>query len=61
MRKLRAEVIITAAYSPPLDPNAGADNVNVSFGVLNGNRISGKVPMEGEAGITGYEAAQIEH
>lgn len=63
--KLRAEVIITAAYSPPLDPNAGAEyvraNVNVSFGVLNGNRISGKVPMEGEAGTTGYEAAQIEH
>lgn len=63
--KLRAEVIITAAYSPPLDPSAGAEyvraNVNVSFGVLNGNRISGKVPMEGEAGTTGYEAAQIEH
>lgn len=63
--KLRAEVIITAAYSPPLDPNAGAEyvraNVNVSFGVLNGNRISGKVPMEGEAGTSGYEAAQIEH
>ena len=63
--KLRAEVIITAAYSPPLDPNAGAEyvraNVNVSFGVLDGNRMSGKVPMEGEAGTTGYEAAQIEH
>lgn len=63
--KLRAEVIITAAYSPPLDPNAGAEyvraNVNVSFGVLDGSRISGKVPMEGEAGTTGYEAAQIEH
>lgn len=63
--KLRAEVIITAVYSPPLDPNAGAEyvraNVNVSFGVLNGGRISGKVPMEGEAGTTGYEAAQVEH
>lgn len=63
--KLRAEVIITAAYSPPLDPSAGAEyvraNANVSFGVLNGNRIAGKVPMEGEAGTTGYEAAQIEH
>lgn len=63
--KLRAEVIITAVYSPPLDPNAGAEyvraNVNVSFGVLNGSRISGKVPMEGEIGTNGYEAAQIEH
>ncbi|MGJ7467107.1 S8 family anti-phage peptidase IteS [Comamonas thiooxydans] len=63
--KLRAEVIITAVYAPPLDPNAGAEyvraNVNVSFGVLEGNRIKGKVPMEGESGTTGYEAAQIEH
>jgi len=31
-----------------------------SFGVLNGNRISGKVPLEGETGTTGYEATQIE-
>lgn len=63
--KLRAEVIITAVYSPPLDPNSGAEyvraNVSVSFGVLEGGKIKGKVPMEGEAGTDGYEAAQIEH
>ncbi len=63
--RLRAEIIITAAYSPPLDPNAGAEyvraNVNVSFGVLNGTRISSKVPMDGEVGSGGYESMQIEH
>lgn len=63
--KLRAEVIITAVYSPPLDPSSGAEyvraNVNVSFGILDGGRIKGKVPMEGEAGTDGYEAVQIEH
>lgn len=63
--KLRAEVIITAVYSPPLDPNSGAEyvraNVSVSFGVLEDGKIKGKVPMEGEAGTDGYEAAQIEH
>ncbi|WP_052095284.1 S8 family anti-phage peptidase IteS [Comamonas thiooxydans] len=63
--KLRAEVIITAVYSPPLDPNSGAEyvraNVSVSFGVLEGGKIKGKVPMEGEEGTDGYEAAQIEH
>lgn len=63
--RLRAEIIITAAYAPPLDPNAGAEyvraNAKVSFGVLNGTRISGKVPMEGEDGSSGYESAQIEH
>lgn len=63
--KLRAEVIITAVYSPPLDPNSGAEyvraNVSVSFGVLEDGKIKGKVPMEGEEGTDGYEAAQIEH
>ncbi|PWB19178.1 S8 family anti-phage peptidase IteS [Comamonas sp. JNW] len=63
--KLRAEVIITAVYSPPLDPNSGAEyvraNVSVSFGVLESGKIKGKVPMEGEQGTDGYEAAQIEH
>ena len=63
--RLQAEVIITAVYSPPLDPNAGSEyvraNVNVSFGLLNGNRITGKVPMEGEVGSSGYESVQIEH
>ncbi len=63
--KLRAEVIITAVYSPPLDPNAGAEyvraNVNVSFGVLSGTRVQSKVPLDGELGSGGYEAVQIEH
>lgn len=63
--RLRAEVIITAVYAPPLDPNAGAEyvraNAKVSFGVLNGTRIAGKVPMEGEDGSSGYESAQIEN
>lgn len=63
--KLQAEVIITAVYSPPLDPNSGAEyvraNVNVSFGLLDKGRIKGKVPMEGEVGSSGYESVQIEH
>lgn len=63
--RFRGEVIITAVYSPPLDSNAGAEyvraNVNVSFGILNGTRINSKVPMEGEAGSSGYESMQIEH
>lgn len=63
--RLQAEVIITAVYSPPLDPNAGSEyvraNVSVSFGLLNGSRITGKVPMEGEIGSSGYESVQIEY
>lgn len=63
--KFRGEVIITAVYSPPLNPNAGSEyvraNVEVSFGVLDGERITGKVPMESEVGQTGYESAQVEH
>lgn len=63
--KFRGEVIITATYSPPVDPNAGSEyvraNVEVSFGVLDGAKISGKVPMESEEGQTGYEWVQVEN
>jgi hypothetical protein len=64
--KFRGEIVITAVYAPPLDANAGAEyvraNVELSFGTLDAaGNISGKVPAEGEAGSTGYEAAQIEH
>ena len=63
--KFRGEIIITAAYAPPLDPNAGSEyvraNVELSFGVLSGDRITGKVPMDGEEGQSGYESAQVEH
>lgn len=63
--KLRAEVIITSVYAPPVDPNAGSEyvraNVEISFGVLNGDKITGKVPMESDEGQTGYETLQIEH
>ena len=63
--KFRGEIIITAAYNPPLDSNAGAEyirsNVELSFGVLNGNRITGKVPLEREPGATTLEKAQVEN
>jgi hypothetical protein len=63
--RLQAEVIITAVYSPPLDPNAGAEyvraNVNVGFGLLNGSTVTSKVPLDGEPGSGGYESIQIEH
>lgn len=63
--RLQAEVIITAVYSPPLDPNGGAEyvraNVSVAFGLLNGSKISSKVPMDGEIGSGGHESMQIEH
>ncbi len=68
--KLRAEVIITVAYAPPLDPAAGAEyvrfNVDVGFGTFTPNpggeaRFHGCVPPEGELGTTGLEAAQVEH
>jgi hypothetical protein len=63
--KLRAEVIITCVYAPPLDHTAGAEyvraNVELSFGVLNGDNISSKVPMTGEDYTDGYEAAQVEN
>ncbi|MEX1215471.1 hypothetical protein [Saccharospirillum sp.] len=57
-------MIITAAYAPPLDADFGSEyvraNVDVSFGVLNGDRMKGKVPMESEKGRSGYEKKQIE-
>ena len=60
----RGEVIITAAYAPPLDADFGSEyvraNVDISFGVLEGDRIKGKVPMESEEGRSGYENKQIE-
>lgn len=63
--KFRGEIIITAAYAPPVDPGAGSEyvraNVELSFGEIDGNNIKGKVPMDGEKGQSGYEAAQIEH
>ncbi|MFX7752114.1 hypothetical protein ABTK01_20895, partial [Acinetobacter baumannii] len=63
--KFRGEVIITAVYAPPLDGNTGAEyvraNVELSFGTLDGDSIHSKVPLKGEDGTDGYEAAQVEH
>lgn len=63
--KFKGEIIITASYAPPLDPNAGSEyvraNVELSFGLIENNSMKGKVPMEGEVGESGYESAQIEH
>jgi serine protease AprX len=68
--KLRAEVIITAAYAPPLNSDAGAEyvrfNVDVGFGTLSHNdkggyHFKGCVPSMGELGTTGLESAQVEH
>jgi len=49
-----------------LDPNAGSEyvraNVELSFGVMDdAGHLHGRVPMEGEAGTSGYEVVQIEH
>lgn len=61
--KFRGEIIMTAVYAPPLDPNAGSEyvraNVELSFGTIEGDNITGKVPMESEEGQSGYESAQI--
>lgn len=68
--KLRAEVIITAAYAPPLNSAAGAEyirfNVDVGFGTLTLNArgehdFHGCVPAIGELGTTGLETAQVKH
>ena len=63
--KFRGEIIITAAYAPPLDPSAGSEyvraNVSVSFGVLDGDTIKGKAPVEGEEGVSGFETIQIKN
>lgn len=61
--KFRGEIIITAAYAPPLDPNAGSEyvraNIELSFGLINGETIKGMVPMDSDEGRNSYEAAQI--
>ncbi|WP_033733276.1 S8 family anti-phage peptidase IteS [Pseudomonas sp. LAIL14HWK12:I12] len=61
--KFRGEVIITAAYAPPLDPNSGSEyvraNVELSFGAITGDTIQGMVPMDSDEGQSGYEIAQI--
>lgn len=68
--KLKAEVIITAVYSPPVDASKGAEyvrfNIDVGFGRLSpkangGWAFHGCVPVEGELGTTGFEEAQVEH
>lgn len=63
--KFKGEIIITGAYAPPLDPNSGSEyvraNVELSFGLIENNTMSGKVPMEGDVGQSGFENAQIEH
>lgn len=68
--KLRAEVIMTCAYAPPLDGDAGAEyvrfNVEIGFGTLSPNekgdfQFSGKLPGDHEKGSHGFETAQIEH
>lgn len=63
--KFRGEVIITAAYAPPLDASYGAEyvraNLDVSFGLLEGDHFHGKVPPKGEKGTTGLEVQQVQH
>lgn len=63
--KFRGEVILTAAYAPPLDSNYGAEyvraNLEVGFGTLDDGEFKGKVPMISEKGAVGFEQALIEH
>lgn len=63
--KFRGEVILTAAYAPPLDSNFGAEyvraNLEVGFGTLDDGAFKGKVPMISEKGAAGFEQALIEH
>nr|WP_238380063.1 S8 family anti-phage peptidase IteS [Janthinobacterium sp. Marseille] len=68
--KLKCEVIITAAYAPPLDSSAGAEyvrfNVDVGFGTLMPDedgklQFKGEVPAYGEPGTVGFEKAQVEN
>ncbi|HID5087761.1 TPA: S8 family anti-phage peptidase IteS, partial [Escherichia coli] len=44
--KFKGEIVITAAYAPPLNPNAGSEyvraNVELSFGLIENNTIKGK-------------------
>ncbi|MFZ6681932.1 S8 family anti-phage peptidase IteS [Undibacterium sp. Tian12W] len=68
--KLKAEIIITVVYAPPVDSSKGAEyvrfNVDVGFGRLSNNAkglptFEGCVPAEGELGTSGFEEAQVEH
>lgn len=63
--KFRGEVIITAAYAPPLNGNYGAEyiraNLELNWGFLDGDRFQGRVPWDGEKGTTGLEIQQVEH
>lgn len=63
--KFCGEIIITAAYAPPLNPDSGSEyvraNVELSFGVLEGDKMHSKVPLTGEEGTNGYESMQVEH
>lgn len=63
--KFRGEVIITAAYAPPLNGNFGAEyvraNLELNWGFLVGDSFKGRVPWEGEKGTTGLEIQQVEH
>ncbi len=63
--KFRGEVIITAAYAPPLNGNYGAEyiraNLELNWGFLDGDNFKGRVPWEGEKGTTGLEIQQVEH
>lgn len=63
--KLRGEVIITAAYAPPLNASYGSEyvraNLELGLGVEDEDGFKGKVPQLGEEGTTGYEAEQVEY
>jgi serine protease AprX len=63
--RFRGEVIITAAYAPPVDATHGAEyvraNLEVNWGYIDGDRFHGKIPPEGEEGSTGLEVQQVKH
>lgn len=63
--KFRGEVIITAAYAPPLNGIYGAEyvraNLELNWGFLEGDSFKGRVPWDGEKGSSGLEVQQVEH
>ncbi|MBK9442174.1 MAG: S8 family peptidase [Comamonadaceae bacterium] len=63
--KFRGEVIITAAYAPPLNGVYGAEyvraNLELNWGFLDGDSFKGRVPWDGEKGTSGLEVQQVEH
>ncbi|TXH90333.1 MAG: S8 family peptidase [Rhodoferax sp.] len=63
--KFRGEVIITAAYAPPLNGNYGAEyiraNLELNWGFVEDGGFNGRVPWDGEKGSTGLEIQQVEH